>query len=298
MSPTDGNRHGSRPGQFAEVLDLVLRRHDRARSEASPENIHALRVALRRSLSISGPMLRLDDAPQWRELHRASRRLFRKLGRLRDLQVQEAWLVHFAPEGKGLGGRLQRDMRRESKQARRRATGAIRSFKRGRWRRLIEVLPPRLERLDAEPAFLLRLAMAQLGRAQAFHQDKPGADRRYHQLRVELKQFRYFLQAFLPSLYAEWAEELATVQDLLGEAHDLDVLEDRLTALKGPDKPLDERWQRHLAVAREQRFAAYSALCGGGGHSLWSRWRLGLLAELARLDRRHYDLPGRAQSEP
>ena len=47
----------------------------------------------------------------------------------------------------------------------------------------------------------------------------------YHRLRVGLKKFRYAVENFLPSMYQGWAPDLKLLQDLLGEIHDLTVLD-------------------------------------------------------------------------
>jgi CHAD domain-containing protein len=267
--------------RFETFVDEVLLQHARACRQPDGKAIHDLRVAIRRCLSVSAPMLRLDAGADWEGLHRSGRRLFRRLARLRDLQVQEVWLDHFDPRGDSLGALLRKELGREEKAARERAEAAILRFKRKRWARWREELPPHLDRLEAEPGYLLRLAVAQLGRAQAHHQLPLGGDRRYHLLRIELKHLRYFLEAFLPEFHETLLAELKAVQDLLGEAHDLDVLQDRLAVLAGGEaSPRWERWQGHIAAARQQRFDAYAALSAAEGELLWRRWRRSLLVGL------------------
>ena len=262
----------------------VLRQHARARRDPEAEAIHDLRVALRRCLSISGPMRRLDAIDDWPAMHRSGRRLFRRLGRLRDLQVQAAWVRHFDPEG-GTWPRLGRSLASEEDAARAQAQAAIERWRRRRWERWAAELPARLDRLNGEPVFLLRLAIVQLGRAQALHRLPLGGDRSYHQLRIELKRFRYFLEAFLPAQHGAFLAELKNVQDLLGEAHDLDALEDRLTLqAEGGSGRRHQRGLALIAAARQERFAAYAALSEGSEEPLWPRWRAELLAELARSD--------------
>jgi CHAD domain-containing protein len=258
----------------------VLRQHAQARREARPEVVHDLRVALRRCLSISGTLSRLDASAPWPAMHRSGRRLFRSLGRLRDLQVQAAWVRHFDPEQEAWP-RLGRALAREEEAAREAAQAAIRRFRRRRWERWSLLLPPRLDRLDAENGFLLRLAIVQLGRAQALHRLPLGRDRAYHQLRLELKRFRYFLEAFLPAQHGDFIDELRAVQDLLGDAHDLDALEDRLVELGGG--AAGRRARRGpllIAAARQERFAAYAALSEAPESPLWPRWRRRLLRQL------------------
>jgi len=280
MNAIPASGPSSQRERFAAFMAEVLVQHARAKRDPDADSIHDLRVALRRALSVAGPMQRLDAGADWDEMRRAGRRLFRRLGDLRDLHVQAAWVAHFDPAGDSLGELLRRDLAREERATRRRAAKAIAAFRRKRWARWGETLPARLDRLEAEPSFLPRLAITQLGWAQAHHQGDLEAERRYHRLRIELKRLRYFLEAFLPALHAELVGDLKTVQDLLGEAHDLDLLEDRLAALPAaPGAARLARWQGHFTAAKRERLRAYAVLCED--QALWPRLRQRLLAELA-----------------
>ena len=53
------------------------------------EAVHRLRVALRRCRSLAVLMEEVDPHPAWAEMQRLSRKLFRRLGALRDTQVLE-----------------------------------------------------------------------------------------------------------------------------------------------------------------------------------------------------------------
>ncbi len=286
MNPLPARGPTSHRERLETFMVEVLRQHARARRDPDAEAIHDLRVALRRCLSVSGTLRELDGAADWRSMHRSGRRLFRRLGRLRDLHVQAAWVQHLDPAGEAWP-RLSRALAREEEAAREEAQAAIQRFRTRRWERWCAELPPRLDRLDTEPAYLLRLAIVQLGRAQALHRLPLGADRTYHQLRIEIKRFRYLLEALLPTQHGVLLSELKTVQDLLGEAHDLDALEDRLAQQAAAAS--GRRHRRGLALiaaARQERFAAYAALSEGPQDPLWPRWRTGLLSELARVNGR------------
>ena len=80
-------------------MQRVLREARLAARDASPEVVHDLRVALRRCRSMAAGLAQVDSQRSWDEMRRASRKLFRRLGELRDLQVLQDWVSRLADEG-------------------------------------------------------------------------------------------------------------------------------------------------------------------------------------------------------
>ena len=62
----------------------VLAECDRAGRAFQPDPVHDLRVALRRCRSLADGLMQLDPGRDWRAMRKSGRRLFRRLGRLRD----------------------------------------------------------------------------------------------------------------------------------------------------------------------------------------------------------------------
>ena len=73
---------------MARVLDEC----DRAGANFSADPVHDLRVALRRCRSMADGMMAMDPDPEWKAMKKAGKRLFQRLGALRDVQVTMEWI--------------------------------------------------------------------------------------------------------------------------------------------------------------------------------------------------------------
>jgi hypothetical protein len=101
----------------------------------------------------------------------------------------------------------------------------------------------------------------------------------YHRLRGALKKFRYAVENFLPSSYPAWEADLKSLQDLLGEAHDLSVLEQAMANLTNfSDEETRGSWRTKLETERLSRIQQFRARMAGKSSPLLI-WREGLPAE-------------------
>src|SRR6202051_1335857 len=75
----------------------VLEQCDKVAVDFSPDFVHDLRVALRRFRSMADGLMALDPAPAWKEMKKAGKRLFQRLGDLRDIHVMEEWIEKLHP---------------------------------------------------------------------------------------------------------------------------------------------------------------------------------------------------------
>src|SRR5882762_6762602 len=73
-------------------MQRVLEECDHAEADYSADPVHDLRVALRRCRSMADGMMAMDPDPEWGMMKKAARRLFGKLGELRDVQVMMEWM--------------------------------------------------------------------------------------------------------------------------------------------------------------------------------------------------------------
>jgi hypothetical protein len=101
----------------------------------------------------------------------------------------------------------------------------------------------------------------------------------YHRLRVGLKKFRYAVENFLPSMYQGWEPDLKLLQDLLGEIHDLTVL-DQMTVKNRSlfEEDAITAWRAKLENERSSRLDQYRLKMARKASPL-RVWREGLPAE-------------------
>jgi len=259
-------------------MDRVLVEMDRAAPLLEPEPVHDLRVALRRCRSIASSFRTIDFHPAWRRMDRAARAVFRRLGELRDVQVLSEWVRKLSRAGYPVGETLLAHCARREMEMRAGILANLSRFDRERWRYWNERLSGRFQRVRSEGLVFQSLALHRLADAHALHREalRNRSKAAYHQLRIGLKKFRYVVENFLPERHQSWGKGLKTLQDLLGEVHDLDVLWSTAQKQRAfPDPEARQRWQRSIEAERDRRMAHYRELMLGRD-SLWREWRRGL----------------------
>jgi hypothetical protein len=94
-----------------------------------------------------------------------------------------------------------------------------------------------------------------------------------------LKNFRYALENFLPSMYPAWSPDLKFLQDLLGEIHDLTVLDQTVVRNRSIfEETAFTAWRAKVENERSSRLQQYRAKMAGKTSPL-RIWREGLPAE-------------------
>ena len=259
----------------------VLREAHRAVRDPATDAVHDLRVALRRCRSMAAGLAAVDPDPAWNELRKASRKIFRRLGDLRDLQVLQEWLSRLSDESDPVRQALGEIFSAREPGLRAQVVKALNGFDRAQWLLWSRTLPDRARRLVPDGLVAQHLALESWEAARALHRralrnHNPAS---WHALRIGVKRFRYTAENFLPALHAHWAADLKHIQDLLGDVHDLDVLSDTLREA-GPalDSNAEARWRAAIDHERTPRLDEYRKVMAGRS-SLWSKWRAGLLRE-------------------
>ena len=273
-------------------MDRVLRELENLRSSPDVDAVHDLRVAIRRCRSVAAAMEEVDPHPAWPAMRKLPRKLFRRLGALRDAQVMEDWVKKLAPETDPVRAHLQAAFDTNEPKLRENALRAAGKFDQKSWKRLARTLRQRARlappgSLAAECLALERFESAKQLHAKALRTEKP---KPWHGLRIGLKRFRYTVESLLPAQYEAWSENLKRLQDMLGEIHDLDVLAEivkRSDVVETEDSL--KLWHEILGRERHERIETYRQLTLGRT-SLWNVWRAGLptngrmeAAALARL---------------
>jgi CHAD domain-containing protein len=259
----------------------VLEEHAKLADSLPSKPVHDLRVALRHCVLIADSMHELDPNADWKSMRKAGRRLFQRLGTLRDTQVQTEWVERLGTPGEVSTVLLLEALKTKYEQDRSVARDAAREFDRKRWRACTRKLASNFRHVAADRAVCGALALEIWERVRDLHRraQKNRSRIAYHRLRVELKKFRYAVESFFPSMYPQWAPELKSLQDLLGEMHDLDVLSQMISKDAGRfDDAARALWKQKLEAERASRLQQYRSKMAGKASPLWT-WREGLPGE-------------------
>ncbi|HEX3353428.1 MAG TPA: CHAD domain-containing protein [Terriglobales bacterium] len=259
----------------------VLDEADQAAVAFAPDPVHDLRVALRRCCSLADGVGVIDPDPAWKAMKKAGKRLFRKLGELRDVHVMQEWVHRLDSPGDPVTGVLLQLVTARETQLQKQAFLALQEFDRKQWQRWSRSLPRRMARFHPGSLVFRHLALERWTQAYTLHRRaiRNRSQVGFHRLRIGVKRFRYIVENFLPEQHAAWSDDLKYLQDVLGEIHDLDVLWSVASrANVFPDPEARARWQQRIDQERARRMEDYRKKTLGKD-SLWTAWRSGLPGE-------------------
>src|SRR5262249_58372499 len=83
---------------LSHCMERALEELEKLRSTPDKDAVHDLRVALRRCRSVAAVMREVDPDPAWHAMRRLPKKLFRKLGELRDTQIMDEWVSDHGAE--------------------------------------------------------------------------------------------------------------------------------------------------------------------------------------------------------
>jgi CHAD domain-containing protein len=262
-------------------MDRVLVEHAKLGAELPSATVHDLRISLRRCILIADVMRDLDQVADWKAMRKSAKRIFKQLGALRDSQVLLEWIEKLRVPGDASANLLVQSLQEQCEKDLVSAKDAIRKFDRKQWRGWTAKLASHYQHVAADrPAceslvYEIWQAAANLQRRA----QKSRSQIAYHRLRIGLKKFRYAAENFLPSMYVGWAPDLKFLQDLLGQVHDLYVLEQAIAHNKGlMNEAARGAWLKKLREERASRIQQYRRKSAGKSSPLWI-WREGLPAE-------------------
>ncbi len=260
---------------LAYWVPRVLKQRKKAAQDLSPDNVHDLRTALRRCLSVEDALSRFDPHPDWKKMKRAAKKLLKSLGGLRDSDVLLEWLekLEIAKDKTSLA--LRNSVTAERDTFKQEAIDALNAFDQQKWKSWAAQLTPRSDSFLPDGPELRYVALEQWQEAYQRHRFAMRSRSKiaYHRTRVALKKLRYTAENFLPLLQAKWGAQAKELQNLLGEIHDLDVLWGKLVALKpAVNQEAKAAWKSAINNERKKRLKKYtSETCGK--NSLWCAWR-------------------------
>jgi CHAD domain-containing protein len=259
-------------------MNRVSEMADKVEDDWDADNVHDLRVALRRCRAMADALSEVNPTPGWKKLKKVTRDLFQALGELRDTQVAKQWVRKFGTAKDPVRGRMLKMLSQQELGQKKKAEKALRQFDRKSWKKWSRKFPAKAEFFPVESVVFQRLALAQLNEAvNLYHQArKLRSGAAWHRLRIGLKGFRYILENFLPQRYAQWSKELKGMQDMLGEVHDLDVL--RLQIRKqatGLSPEIVAKWMQEIEKERKIRLEEFREKTANKDSS-WVVWHKGL----------------------
>jgi CHAD domain-containing protein len=262
-------------------MQEVLVQCDKAEADFDADAVHDLRTALRRCRSMADGIRSLDPYSGWKKMKRAGKQLFSSLGELRDTHVLVELIGRIAPANDSVTKTLGDFLEERKGKARKIAAVALQEFDRKQWKGWALELSERAERVPAGDPVFAHIALERWQQARDLHHRAlhNRSKDSIHQVRIGLKRFRYTLENFLPRLYERWSDDLKRLQDVLGDAHDLDVLWEVATGAKAfPDSASRRAWRDRIRQERRLCLAAYREKMVGR-NSLWQVWRAGLPRE-------------------
>src|SRR5437660_7909046 len=276
-------------------------------ADFASDPVHDLRVSLRRCRSMADGLMAIDPDPNWKAMKKAGKRLFQRLGDLRDIHVMEEWVEKLEPHVERAPSpaiplaetlpvsapddassrsdapdpaaqallKILKDREQEQKHE---AHAALEEFDTKQWRQWSKSLPVRAARFRPGSALFKHLALERWTAARALHTRalRNRSQTAFHSLRIGIKRFRYIVENFLPAEHKAWSNDLKEMQDLLGEVHDFDVLwSTAVSCHVFPDADSRKRWHERILSERTQRIDRYRAKMVGE-NSLWQAWRAAL----------------------
>ncbi|MBI1749052.1 MAG: CHAD domain-containing protein [Acidobacteria bacterium] len=259
----------------------VLSEHSKALRDLHPDTVHDLRVALRRCRSMADGLMEVDSDQAWRAMKKDGRKLFRRLGELRDTHVMIEWVKKLEPPGDTAAKNLLAALHQREWRLKQQTADALARFDRVQWKAAEKYLADRASRVPLDGPVFRHIALQRWQEAYDLHRSalRNRSRASWHRLRIGVKRFRYTVENFLPSAHAAWGVDLKHIQDLLGEVHDLDMLWAAFARTGKVFNPSERaRWHEIIGKERQDRLAAYREKMSGPG-SLWHVWRSGLPQE-------------------
>ncbi|HWW13636.1 MAG TPA: CHAD domain-containing protein [Candidatus Dormibacteraeota bacterium] len=287
----------------------VLEECEHVSADFGADPVHDLRVCLRRCRSLADGFTALDPDPNWKTMKKAGKRLFQRLGALRDIQVMMEWVEKLGPVHTHVGAgdspallqslpnlesiqnsphapsggvsaaeTLLKILAAREQEQKLEAHAALEEFDRKQWRQWSRSLPARAARIRLGSALFKLLALERWTQARELHTRalRNRSQTAFHALRIGIKRFRYIVENFLPAEHNAWSNDLKAMQDLLGEVHDLDVLwSTAVSCHVFPDADSRKRWHDRIVEERTKRIERYRARMVGE-NSLWQVWRAAL----------------------
>ena len=192
---------------FGHWMRRVLAEHSKAGRELHPDTVHDLRVALRRCRSMADGLMEVDSDPAWGEMKKSGRKIFRRLGELRDTHVMIEWVQKLEPPGDTPAQHLLASLRQREWHLKQQTAAALTRFDRVQWKTWAKYMNDRAVRVPLDGPVFRHIALQRWQEAYDLHRRalRNRSRTSWHRLRIGVKRFRYTVENFLPSAHAAWA---------------------------------------------------------------------------------------------
>ena len=260
--------------QLFDSMERVRGELERVRAKPDADNVHDLRVAIRRCRSVAKVFEEIDPDKSWPGMRNATRKLFRALGALRDGHVMEDWVKRLTPAEDPVRAHMSNLFEADEPELRDELLRIAQKFDDKKWKRLQRRLRRRVRFVPVGGLAAECLAWERFEEIKQLHAHALRSDKAkpWHSLRIGLKKLRYTVETLLPEHHAAWHENLKRLQDLLGDIHDLDVLAEKVKAETDAAGPARAQWKENIHREREERMQTYRRLTLGKT-SIWNTWR-------------------------
>lgn len=261
---------------LAYWMKQVLKQCERTKDTLAPDPVHDLRTALRRTRSlIDGLQPIIPSLFAWNEVKKSAKDLFKSLSDLRDTQVMMDWVKTLAPPKDPLRKKLTDLLVHREKKLKNKARKALHHFHQKKWKNWLQQLEKCSDKLiKLQPADFKKMALQACKASRMAHEKACRTEELtdFHQLRIALKRFRYLVENFLPDMHKEWGAQMKRLQDLLGEVHDLDVLQNEIAALAVNFLEIHAEWKRKINHEINNRLKRYR-MAVEKEPTLWVVWQ-------------------------
>jgi CHAD domain-containing protein len=225
--------------QVARLLDRLEQQIAKAAESHGPEEVHDLRVAIRRLTQALVTFKRYFPGKVRKELRGRLRAVMKAAGPVRDSDIALKFLLNAEEPDTA-------ELRRKLRAARKESAAMLDTELIG-WRRRKGSAKPKIALLPARPPDAPSHARVKADAADAL----PRVAKRFfkagsrastanasatdiHQFRIQAKKFRYTIELFQPVYGAtadRWLKQLKEVQTLLGDINDCRVMRERFAGL-------------------------------------------------------------------
>ncbi|MEQ1474546.1 MAG: CHAD domain-containing protein, partial [Candidatus Acidiferrum sp.] len=245
--------------ELSDSMDKVRDELEKVRTEPDVENVHDLRVAIRRCRSVATVFEEIDPDDAWPEMRRKAKKLFRALGGLRDAHVLAEWIAKLAPESDAVRMHMHGVFEADEPALRSEVARVAGKFDDKSWKRLRQRLRRRVRYIPVGGLAAECLARERFEEVKRLHLQALRTDhaKPWHALRIGLKKLRYTVETLLPKHHSAWSADLKRLQDLLGEIHDLDVLASTVKAEASVDAAARASWKEKIQRERDERVRVY-----------------------------------------